>query len=90
HGVRYTVPERIDLAEEPEDVRIFFRVTDVYKKVQLVVETEGGEVLVKKAKSAVAPGEMESLTIPAAKLAGVLKSGEGGIIVKLNETGGDK
>ncbi|MCR5681974.1 MAG: NAD(P)/FAD-dependent oxidoreductase [Clostridiales bacterium] len=88
HGVRYTVPERIDLAEEPEDVRIFFRVTDVYKKVRLVIETGEGEILVNRAKSAVAPGEMESLTIPASKLAQVLRSGEEEILVKLTETEG--
>ena len=88
HGVRYTVPERIDLAEEPEDVRIFFRVTDVYKKVRLVIETGEGEILVNRAKSAVAPGEMESLPIPASKLAQVLRSGEEEILVKLTETEG--
>ena len=90
HGIRYTVPERIDLAEEPEDVRIFFRVTDVFKKVRLTVETAAGAILVNKAKSAAAPGEMESLTIPAAKLREVLASGTEEILVKLTETGGDK
>ncbi len=90
HGIRYTVPERIDLAEEPEDVRIFFRVTDVFKKVRLTVETAAGAILVNKAKSAAAPGEMESLTIPAAKLREVLVSGTEEILVKLTETGGDK
>ena len=85
HGVRYTVPERIDLAEEPEDVRVFFRVTDVYKKIQFVIETADGEVLVKKAKSAAAPGEMESLTIPAEKLRKVLESGSEEIRVYLRE-----
>ena len=87
-GVRYTVPERIDLAEELVDVRIFFRVTDVYKKVQFVIESGNGDVLVKKAKSAAAPGEMESLTIPADKLKGVLESGAAEIKVYLKELGG--
>ncbi|MBR4185592.1 MAG: FAD-dependent oxidoreductase [Clostridia bacterium] len=88
-GIRYTVPERIDLAEEPEDVRIFFRVTDVFKKVRLTVETAAGEILVNKAKSAAAPGEMESLTIPAAKLGQILASDEKEILVKLTAAGGD-
>ncbi len=87
-GVRYTVPERIDIAETPEAVRIFFRVTDVYKKVQLIIETESGEVLVKKAKSAVAPGEMESLEITADKLAALAQSGDTKITVYLKELGG--
>ncbi len=89
-GVRYTVPERIDIAETPEAVRIFFRVTDVYKKVQLIIETESGEVLVKKAKSAVAPGEMESLEITADKLAALAQSADTKITVYLKELGGAK
>ena len=84
-GVRYTVPERIDLTAEPGDVRIFFRVRDVYKKVQFLIQTLEGEVLVKKAKTAAAPGEMESLTIPAAKLKELKDCA--GIQVSLNETG---
>ncbi len=71
-GVRYTVPERIDISAEPaEEVRLFFRVADIYKKVRLTVTDPSGNVLVKKAKSAVAPGEMESLTLPVDVLAGL-------------------
>ncbi len=71
-GVRYTVPERIDISAKPtEEVRLFFRVTDIYKKVRLTVTDGSGHVLVKKAKSAVAPGEMESLTLPVDVLAGL-------------------
>ena len=87
-GVRYTVPERIDLTAEPEDVRIFFRVRDVYKKVRFLIETAEGEVLVKKAKTAAAPGEMESLTLPAEKLKTLLDKGCAGLRVSLNETEG--
>ena len=87
-GIRYTVPERIDLTEDPENVRIFFRVRDVYKKVQFFIETDGGEVLVKRAKSAAAPGEMESLTVPADKLKAALAGNCAGIRVYLKETGG--
>ena len=89
-GVRYTVPERIDITETAEAVRVFFRVTDVYKKVQLVIETESGEVIVKKAKSAVAPGEMESLEIPADKIAALAASEDKKITVYLREIGGSK
>ncbi|MGN1347070.1 MAG: NAD(P)/FAD-dependent oxidoreductase [Eubacteriales bacterium] len=88
-GVRYTVPERIDLTETAEPVRIFFRVTDVYKKVQLVAESESGEVLAKKTKSAAAPGEMESLELPADKLAALAASGDRKITVSLRELGGN-
>ena len=89
NGVRYTVPERLDLTAHPENLRIFFRVTDIIKKVQLIVETESGEVLVKKAKSAVAPGEMESLEISAEKLGALLGSDDSYVKVYINEMGGD-
>ncbi len=85
YGVRYTVPERIDLATQPDDVKIFFRVSDVYRKVQFNIETESGEVLLKKAKTAAAPGEMESLTLPGDKLAKLIESGDGSVKVYLRE-----
>lgn len=63
-GVRYTVPEALRLSAVPTaPVRIFFRVTDIFKKVRLLITDTDGNVLVKNAKSAVAPGEMESMTL---------------------------
>ena len=53
-----------------------------------LIETEEGELLVKKAKSAAAPGEMESLTIPADRLKEFAAKDCGGIRVSLKETGG--
>ncbi len=85
HGVRYTVPERIDLSSQPDGVKIFFRVADVYKKVQFIIESESGEVLLKKAKTAAAPGEMESLELSGEKLASLLASGDKSITVYLRE-----
>ena len=88
YGVRYTVPERIDLTSDPESVRLFFRVSNVYKKVQLIAQTATGEIIAKRAKSAVAPGEMESLELPAEALKKLLESGETTITVSLKEIGG--
>ncbi|MBQ8512917.1 MAG: FAD-dependent oxidoreductase [Clostridia bacterium] len=86
YGVRYTVPERIDLSAEPDaPVRIFFRVANVYKKVQLRIETESGAVIAKRAKSAVAPGEMESMEIPVDALCELLKSDDKSVTVYLEE-----
>ncbi len=69
--VRYTVPQRIT-AEE--DVTVYFRVADVYRDIKIVVR-DGEEVLISKKKQKVAPGEMETLTLTAAMIAGI-KSGE--------------
>ncbi|MBE6598346.1 MAG: pyridine nucleotide-disulfide oxidoreductase [Ruminococcaceae bacterium] len=63
HGVRYTIPQRIDLTENEDSVRIFFRVTDVFKKVRFIIADEDGNILMKKVKSGAAPGEMESLEL---------------------------
>lgn len=89
-GVRYTVPERIDITSSPEPVRIFFRVNDIYKKVRLIVETDLGEIIVNKPKNAVAPGEMESIEIPADFLSSISASGAKSLKVYLKDSGGNK
>lgn len=72
-GVRYTVPEALRLSAVPTaSVRIFFRVTDIFKKVRLLITDTDGNVLVKSAKSAVAPGEMESMTLTPELLADLM------------------
>lgn len=83
-GVRYTVPEILHLSDKPgTPVRIFFRVTDIFKKVRLIIADENGNVLVKNAKAAVAPGEMESLTLSPEMLKTVIASGATEITVSL-------
>lgn len=62
-GVRYCVPQRIDVTDATEDVRLFFRVGDPLKKVRVTVTDDAGNVLAKRARNAVAPGEMESITV---------------------------
>ncbi|MBP5209345.1 MAG: FAD-dependent oxidoreductase [Clostridia bacterium] len=60
-GVRYTVPQKITRAG---DVTVYFRVSDVYKNVRVCL-LDGETVLLSKKKIAVAPGEMETLTVGA-------------------------
>ena len=62
-GVRYTVPQRID-APGSEDVRLYFRVGRVLNNVLLTVKC-GDEVLYKKKKRRMTPGEMESVVLKA-------------------------
>jgi len=61
-GVRYIVPQTIDLANADEEIQLFFRVRDVYKKTKLHVLADG-QVVKSVTKPHVAPGEMESLTL---------------------------
>ncbi len=63
--VRYTVPQRI--TDTTKDVKIFFRVGDVYKNAKLLV-TSGDEEIMSQKKATVAPGEMQTITLKADKL----------------------
>ncbi|MBE6541464.1 MAG: pyridine nucleotide-disulfide oxidoreductase [Ruminococcaceae bacterium] len=88
-GVRYTVPERIDLSRDSEPLKIFFRSDNVYKKVQLIAETESGKILAKRTKTAVAPGEMESLEIKSDDILDLIGTDDKFIRVYIKEFGGD-
>ncbi len=57
--VRYTVPQIIT---ERGDVTVYFRVSDVYKNVNVTVKN-GDTVLLSKKRPKVAPGEMETVVI---------------------------
>ena len=57
--VRYTVPQ---IVTAREDVRVYFRVSDVFRNVKIEV-LKGDEVVISKKKQKVAPGEMESLVV---------------------------
>ncbi len=66
--VRYTVPQRIT---EKKDVAVYFRVADVYRGATLTVKDQDGNVLYKKKKARLAPGEMECINLKAESLDGV-------------------
>ena len=69
--VRYTVPQRVQSAE---DVTVYFRVADVYRDVKIVVR-DGDDIIISKKKQKVAPGEMETVKLTAEMLIAV-KSGK--------------
>ena len=61
NGVRYIVPQRIN-KETDKDVKLYFRVGQVFKNVKLVVKC-GDEVIMSKTKKKMTPGEMENVLI---------------------------
>ena len=68
--VRYTVPQTITVTENTSDVTAYFRPADVWRDVTVTVR-EGdaeGNILSKKKRIKVAPGEMETITIKATDL----------------------
>ena len=60
-GVRYVVPQNINRSTD-KDVKVYFRVADVYKDTYVVVKC-GDQVLYRKKKRKLAPGEMENVAI---------------------------
>lgn len=62
--VRYTVPQKIT---KKKDVKIYFRVSDVYRNVKINV-TDGDNLLLSKKKLKVSPGEMEYVIIKGTQL----------------------
>ena len=70
--IRYTVPQRISASK---DVVVYFRVSDVFRDVRIVVK-DGENVLISKKKQKVAPGEMETVTVTA----DMLSKAEGNVL----------
>ena len=57
--IRYTVPTVIISIK---DIKVFFRVSDVYKNVNILVKNNDN-IIIKKKKAKVAPGEMETVIL---------------------------
>ena len=66
--IRYTVPSVITYIT---DVKVYFRVSDVYSNVNILVKNGNGEVIHKKKKAKVAPGEMETITLKSNQLTNI-------------------
>lgn len=63
--VRYTVPQRI--TDRGQDVKVFFRVADVYRNAKISV-ISGDQTIATKKQAKVAPGEMQTIIIKGDKL----------------------
>ena len=62
NGVRYTVPQKIDVTGANDEVKVYFRVGKIYEGVTLKVTMNGEQVSSAK-KRKMAPGEMEFVKI---------------------------
>ncbi len=65
--IRYTVPQRISAKK---NVTVYFRVSDVFRNVRIVVKS-GDKILINKKKQKVAPGEMETVMLKADMLSDI-------------------
>ncbi|MBO7377866.1 MAG: FAD-dependent oxidoreductase [Clostridia bacterium] len=61
-NVSYVLPQKID-KNVRENVKLFFRVTGVFKDCEIVITSRGKELLRRKKRIAV-PGEMQTITLP--------------------------
>ncbi len=66
-GVSYTVPQKIRTENIDKTIQVFFRVRRMYRQSEIVVE-RGGEKLCSYKREHMAPGEMESIALPAVLL----------------------
>ena len=62
NGVRYTVPQSIDIANMRDMVVVRFRVADIYRDRMVSVYYDGKRVSSQK-KKVMAPGEMEQVIL---------------------------
>ena len=67
-GVRYTVPKYVRPAEMDENVTVRFRVGDVYKGCSIATYYDN-ELISKRKRPVMAPGEMEQVILSKKKLA---------------------
>lgn len=61
--VNYTVPQKIRLDNIAESQEIMFRVSNVFKDVNITVRNNEGELIKKLRRPVVAPGEMEKIKL---------------------------
>ena len=68
--VRYTVPQTVTVTDHTADVTVYFRPADVWRDVTVTVREGGadGNIISKKKRIKVAPGEMETITVKASDL----------------------
>jgi len=63
NGVRYVVPQNVRLNRLSDGLSLYFRVSDIYRNVRIVVRN-GDAIIFERKNNKVAPGEMESVSIP--------------------------
>lgn len=62
NGIRYVVPQKIRVSNIKGSLNLFFRVSDIYRNVKIVVKNRD-QVIFERKKNKVAPGEMENVSI---------------------------
>ena len=82
--IRYTVPSSVVLAGIREDIKVRFRVGNIYK-FKKVTASAGDLVLATKIRKVMTPGEMEEIVLPVGKLKDIKGATEITITVEDND-----
>lgn len=82
--IRYTVPSAVVLSGLNKDIKIRFRVGNIYKHKK-VTASAGDLVLATKIRKVMAPGEMEEIILPLSKLKDIKGASEINITVTDND-----
>lgn len=69
NGIRYTVPEKINIKRMEDSIMVRFRVGDVYKNAYVSVSLDGERIMRKK-RLIMVPSEMEEVKLERAELTG--------------------
>ncbi|KGK86577.1 NAD(P)/FAD-dependent oxidoreductase [Clostridium sp. HMP27] len=69
NNVRYLCPQSINISEEDEKVKLYFRVLTPDAKVKIRA-TSNGKVIAEKKAIRINPGEMESIEVSTSKISG--------------------
>ncbi|NLD26818.1 MAG: FAD-dependent oxidoreductase [Acholeplasmataceae bacterium] len=87
NGIRYVVPQKLNLDDDFSPITLKMRVNNVYRKQSIAIILDGEKILAKK-KPIVTPGEMETVDL-SSDLVKKIKSGKE-LIVQLEEQEGIK
>ena len=63
-GIRYIVPQKIEVTDEVQDITLYFRVTEPARDVSLEIVSKG-ETIARARRQKINPGEMEKMRIKA-------------------------
>lgn len=63
-GIRYVVPQRIEVTDEMQDVTLYFRVKEPARNVTLEIISKG-ETIARARRQKINPGEMEKMKVKA-------------------------
>lgn len=63
-GVRYVMPQKIEVTDDTQDISLFFRVTEPARDVSLEIVSKG-ETIARVRRQKINPGEMEKMKIKA-------------------------